>query len=338
MKTRDFFFELPSELIAQRPRELRGDSRLMVLERTSQGVTHSHMDHISRYIEPGSIVVFNDSRVRKARIYGFSESGSKVELLLVDKIDERKWKVLASKAKKQKIGKSYKLPGGLIGTVVSEDNPYKIIDISQPIDDVWFEQHGHVPLPPYIRRPDESSDADRYQTLYSRQTGSIAAPTAGLHFTERTFEQLTEHGVEHAFLTLHVGIGTFLPIRCLLVEDHTMHEEDFEISVYAAERLNNALRHNRPIIAVGTTTVRSLESAWDNGRIVAGRRKTRLFIKPGYKFNAVNGLFTNFHTPESSLLVMVSAFAGSKFIKSAYQAAIDKKYRFFSYGDAMLIL
>lgn len=338
MKTRDFFFELPSELIAQHPRELRGDSRLMVLERAGLGVTHSHMDHIGSYIEPGSIVVFNDSRVRKARIFGFSESGSRVELLLVEKMGERRWKALASKAKKQKIGKSYGLPDGLIGTVVSDDSPYKIIEISQPIDDVWFEQHGHVPLPPYIHRPDESSDADRYQTVYSHQTGSIAAPTAGLHFTERTIEQLAEHGVEHAFLTLHVGIGTFLPIRCIRVEDHIMHEEDFEITIDTAERLNNALRHNRPIIAVGTTTVRSLESAWDNGRIIAGRRKTRLFIKPGYKFNATNGLFTNFHTPESSLLVMVSAFAGGKFIKSAYQAAIDKRYRFFSYGDAMLIL
>ena len=310
----------------------------MVLNRATKTTTDSHMDHICSHISSGSVIVFNDTRVLNARLYGQAETGSRVEILLVKRLSELRWWALTSRGKKQRVGRSYALPDGVIGTIVTDDGQFKEIEVSKAIDDGWLEKHGNVPLPPYIHRPNETGDADRYQTVYSRETGSIAAPTAGLHFTDRIIGSLAKHGVDHVFLTLHVGVGTFLPMRSINVEDHVMHEEEYEITVATANRINRALRQNSAVIAVGTTTVRTLESAWQNGGIKPGRRRTELFIKPGHQFKTIQGFFTNFHTPESTLLVMVSAFAGIDFLKTAYREAIGREYRFFSYGDAMLVL
>jgi S-adenosylmethionine:tRNA ribosyltransferase-isomerase len=236
-----------------------------------------------------------------------------------------------------KQGKRFSFPGGVTGTVVDVSSDTPMLDFQPPIDDAWLEKHGHVPLPPYIRRTDTTLDEDRYQTTFSRVTGSAAAPTAGLHFTPELIEKIKARGAYVAWITLHVGLGTFLPIRSDEIEDHAMHEEFFSIPKATKDVVDEALRDGRNVLAVGTTVVRSLESAYTENGIRDGDGRTRIYITPGHVFKVVKQLFTNFHTPRSSLLVLVSAFAGRELILRSYEAAVQRKYRFFSYGDAMLI-
>ena len=338
MKIKDFSFDLPQEQIAQHPPESRGTARLMVLNREKKTIEHKNMQDFTDLLEPGTLVVFNNSRVRKARVYARSATGGKVEFFFLDQKAPDTWKCMVSKAKKQKAGKVLSFPGGITGTIMEEvTTNHRIVRFSSPVGEAWLEEYGHIPLPPYIKREDTRDDSDRYQSVFSRETGSVAAPTASLHFTDEILERLKQKGVETAFVTLHVGLGTFEPVRTESLLDHEMHEEQFFISDETAVKVEKAKREGRPILAVGTTSIRTLESAWEDDHLKRGFNSTRLFIYPGYEFKVVNRVFTNFHTPESTLLVLVSSFAGKEYIQKAYKEAVDKGYMFFSYGDAMMI-
>lgn len=346
MKTSDFYFDLPHELIAQKPSAVRGEDRLMLLEKQTGSVSHFVMSDLPRLVESGTLMVFNDSRVRKSRCFAHKVgSERKQEFLLIDRVDTegRTWKCIAKGSRKVKLGSVWHFKGGSEAEVVSPDTGVdeggmRYLRFASPLSESWFEANGHVPLPPYIRREDSAQDSERYQTIYAKQAGSAACPTAGLHFTQELLHILEKNGVEFAWITLHVGLGTFLPVRSENVEDHVMHEELYTITPQAAQLVNDAKRHGRAVLAVGTTSVRTLESAAsEDGMIEAGTHSTRIFIYPGYKFKVVDELLTNFHTPESTLLMLVSAFAGKDNILSAYKSAVAQKYQFFSYGDAMLI-
>ncbi len=352
MQTKDFYFDLPEELIAQNPCGERGGDRLLCLDR-SDGSVHDHLFRdLPDLVEKGTLMVFNDSRVRRARIYASVESsGGQAEFLLIAQQlipgtqPGAVWKVMAKNAKRQKSGRRYVFPDGMKAQIREDPEgqldgtEFRLLEFERPIDDLWLDFNGHLPLPPYIRRGDELADADRYQTVYSRNIGSVAAPTAGLHFTPEVLAALDAKGVERTSVTLHVGIGTFLPVRSEAIEDHVMHEESYSVSAVTAAKVEKAKKEGRPVLAVGTTSIRTLESAWDMscGKLRTGENSTCIFMYPGYTFNVVDQVFTNFHTPESTLLMLVSAFAGKERILSAYRHAIEKKYRFFSYGDAMLI-
>jgi len=357
VKTDDFSFDLPEELIAQFPPERRGESRLLVLHRDTGALEHLAVRDIASRIDPGTLMIFNDSRVRKARIYGEAlDTGAHVEFLLLRRLWDGSWEAAATKLKKQRPGRRYRFPEGVVGEIVggtavqaasvaegqagpgSADT--RVLRFTPPIDDAWLERCGHIPLPPYIKRDDADADAERYQTVYARSTGSAAAPTAGLHFTDEILADLDARGVERAWVTLHVGLGTFLPVRSEDIEDHSMHLEDYTVPEATAAAVMKARREGRPVLAVGTTSVRTLESAWDGeaGVLRPGPGSTRIFMYPGYRFKVVDRLFTNFHTPKSTLLMLVSAFAGRERILDAYAEAVRLRYRFFSYGDAMLIL
>lgn len=352
MKTSDFFFDLPEDLIAQYPPEQRGQSRLLVLDRAAQSRSHRRVAELPALLEPGSLLVFNNSRVRKARLLARTEnSGAAVEFLLVKKIDPRTWSVMAGKARRRRPGSRYVFPGPggetIAGAeITGTDGEFRFLRFDRPITEAWLEQYGHIPLPPYIKRQDRPEDGERYQTVYAQgpETGgspaadrSVAAPTAGLHFTPELFAALKDRGVESAFITLHVGLGTFLPVRTEHIEDHVMHGENFSIDDKAADAIERAKAEGRKITAVGTTSVRALEAAWDGQSLRRGEGSTAIFIRPGCRFRIVDALFTNFHTPGSTLLMLVSAFAGRDFILESYAEAVREGYRFFSYGDAMLI-
>ncbi|MDC7123920.1 MAG: tRNA preQ1(34) S-adenosylmethionine ribosyltransferase-isomerase QueA [Spirochaetales bacterium] len=343
MKTSHFSFDLPQELIAQYPADKRDESRLMLLNRKNGTVEHYSIKDLPNLLPKKSLIVFNNSRVRKARIYGESETGGKVEFLLLKSLSEERttWLSMVSKSKKQKIGKVFSFDSGLKGQITGIEDSHRIVEFSEAVTENWLDKYGKMPLPPYIKREEEFSDAERYQTIYSKNTGSVAAPTAGLHFTDEILEKISELGIETAFLTLHVGLGTFLPVRSENLEEHKMHSEEYEITKETADKINNAINEGRDIIAVGTTSVRTLESEamrLNSRRVEEGKRSTDIFIYPGKEFKIVDHMVTNFHTPESSLLMLVSAFAGKDNIDTAYQKAIEKKYHFFSYGDAMFIL
>lgn len=338
MLTTDFSFNLPEELIAQEPADERGSSRLLVLDRATGEIRHSRVRDIASFIPPGSVMVFNDSRVRRARLFGTLDSGGKVELVLLRREGEHLWAALTSRMAKLKPGRTVMLPDGLVATVVQERPDERLLEFSDGLDDAYLERNGHLPLPPYIRRPDSAADTERYQTVYARVQGSAAAPTAGLHFTDEILDSLKTAGVDIRFVTLHVGLGTFLPVRTDHIEEHRMHHEEYTVPSETAEAVNTARREGRPVVAVGTTSVRTLESAWvDGDGLRAGSGSTDIFMYPGYRFRVVDAMFTNFHTPESTLLMLVSAFAGRQRIMDAYGEAIAMRYRFFSYGDAMLI-
>ena len=321
----------------------------MVLERDTGGITHTRIDQLPDYLESGTVMVLNNTKVIKARLFGTSpETGGRVEFILLAELVPGLWRTLAGKARKQVPGKRFEFPGGATAEIVPESEipkglvstgVFRYLRFAPPIDANYLEAHGHVPLPPYIHRADTPLDAERYQTVYAECPGSAAAPTAGLHLTEALLEVLRQRGVVLVMLTLHVGAGTFLPIRTEQVEEHTMHAERYNIPAVTAEQINSALWEGRTILAVGTTVVRALESAYseDLRGIAAGRQRSSLYIHPGYKFKVVSRLLTNFHTPRSSLLVLVSAFAGRRRILDAYKTAVREGYRFFSYGDAMLI-
>ncbi|MFP4011404.1 MAG: tRNA preQ1(34) S-adenosylmethionine ribosyltransferase-isomerase QueA [Spirochaetaceae bacterium] len=341
MKTRDFSFELPEELIAQRPADRRDDARLLVLERESGERHHTQVSELPSYLPPESLLVLNDTRVRKARFEARRpDTGGTTEFLLLERLDERRFWAITNRARRTKIGRTFTFPGRRKAEVIRQQAERRLLEFSEPVDESYIEQYGSVPLPPYIRRSDDALDAERYQTVYARTLGSVAAPTAGLHFTEELLERLQKRGIEVHFLTLHVGLGTFWPVRAENVEDHEMHAEQFEIPPTTAEAVNEAKRAGRPVVAVGTTSIRALESAArerDDGVLTPGVRDTDIFIYPGFRFRVADALFTNFHTPESTLLMLVSAFAGRERILNAYREAVTRGYRFYSYGDAMLI-
>lgn len=346
MFTKDFNFELPKELIAQYPSRERGNDRLLVLDRRTGRLTDALFSDLPDFLPPDCLMVFNNAKVRHARLYAQSGAGES-EFLLLEPIDEGfVWKVMIKRSKRHREGREYTFPDGTRAVLISHPSgdtaaaDYRYVRFSHCIDDRWLEKYGHIPLPPYIKRDDTVEDASRYQTVYAEQTGAVAAPTAGLHFTEPVLQELKRRHIAQTTVTLHVGLGTFLPVRTEIIEDHTMHTEKFFISEEAADAVEQAYHAQKPIVAVGTTSVRTLESAWctETHRLSRGSQATDIFIYPGYQFGVVDALLTNFHTPESSLVMLVSAFAGREHIFSAYRHAIEKKYRFFSYGDAMLIL
>ena len=361
MKTTDFDFDLPKQLIAQYPPEKRGLSRLMVLDRKTGERTHTKILELpdflesEKFISPSGekpVMVFNDTKVRKARLIGTSlQSGAKTEFLLIEKRENGEskrhsggceWKVLVRRAKRFKTGRRYVFfddSGGEIaqGEITGEDGEFRFLRFSCGIDDAWLDRYGHVPLPPYISRGDSGEDAERYQTVYAKETGSVAAATAGLHFTDELLDKIAACGIESVFITLHVGLGTFLPVRSEDIQNHIMHQEVFNIDEKTAVKIEAAKNSGRKVIAVGTTSVRTLESAWVNGRLKRGKGSTSIFIYPPYEFKVADALFTNFHTPQSTLLMLVSAFAGRELILDCYKEAVREDYRFFSYGDAMLI-
>jgi len=313
-------------------------------------IEHRMVSDLPEILEKGTLIAFNNSRVRRARLFGIAEAtGAKVEFLLLKKTDTLSWLVLSKRSKRQKPGNRYVFDD-VSAEIQSAAEGNFILRFDHPIDDAWLDVHGHIPLPPYIRREDSEDDAARYQTVYAREHGSAAAPTAGLHFTEELLSELKKAEMETVFITLHVGPGTFLPVRTENIEEHKMHEETYSISEETACLIEKAKAEGRKILAVGTTSVRTLESAWieehsiegnslpGRGRLRRGEGSTSIFIYPGYTFKAVDCLFTNFHTPGSTLLMLVSALAGRDFILESYKEAIKKGYRFFSYGDACLIL
>lgn len=350
MKLSDFYFDLPEELIAQKPAGIRGQDRLMLLNRETGEVQHLSMDDLPNLITPDTLMVFNNSKVRRSRCYGTKlsdvdgQGGREQEFMFLNQMtpDGNVWHTMVKGAKKVKSGNRYKFTDGSIGTIVEHENDtgseFRTIEFDCRLDDDWFGRNGHIPLPPYIKREDDDTDSERYQTVYAKETGSSACPTAGLHFTEDMFRRLDEKGIERVFVTLHVGLGTFLPVRTENIEEHKMHEEVYTIPFDVADKINSAKKAGRPILAVGTTSVRTLESASDeNGVVRGGSSSTHIFMYPGYKFKVVDKMFTNFHTPESTLIMLVSAFAGREHILGAYKQAVAQKYHFFSYGDAMLI-
>lgn len=348
MKRTDFYFDLPPELIAQYPSERRGNDRLMVLGRKGGEVSHRAVSDLPELIESGTLMVFNNSRVRKARVFGTKEStGREVEFIFLNKVDDAAcvWNTLVKNAKKQRAGMRYEFPDSSVGTILenpqNEGTEFRTVRFDFALTENWFEKNGHIPLPPYIRRADDAADGERYQNVFADTVGSAACPTAGLHFTNEMLETLERKKIERAFITLHVGLGTFLPVREENIEDHKMHEEIFTVESDAARKINQAKKEGRPILAVGTTSVRTLESACvaegDAWRVREGTFATSIFMYPGYKFKIVDQMFTNFHTPESTLIMLVSAFSSRENILNAYEEAVREKYRFFSYGDAMLI-
>lgn len=345
MLLKEFDFNLPEELIAQHPSGIRGQDKLMLLNRKTGETEHHNMSDLPDLILPGTLMIFNNSKVRRARCYGIKETtGREQEFMFLNQLDStgNTWNTMVKGAKKQKPGMRYTFPDGTTGTIIErEENTgteFRALRFESPVTEEWFEKNGHIPLPPYIKREDTEEDSERYQNIYAKETGSAACPTAGLHFTEEMLSRLSEKGIERDFVTLHVGLGTFLPVREEKIEDHKMHEEAFTVSETTAEKINQAKKEGRPVLAVGTTSVRTLESACDeNGIVKAGTSSTHIFMYPGYKFKVIDQMFTNFHTPESTLIMLVSAFAGREHILNAYRNAVENRYRFFSYGDAMFI-
>ena len=341
----DFDYDLPSELIAQEPAPERTSSRLLVVERRSRQLSHCHFSDLLHLLPPDCLLVLNDTRVFPARLRGRKESGGTVEVLLLHPVagEGETWEVLCKGAQGMRVGARLwfapELSAEWCGTPREGRGVLRLF--SQGELSVLLDRLGEIPLPPYIKRPagGRAQDRDRYQTVYARHPGAVAAPTAGMHFTEALLAAMRQRGIETVFVTLHVGAGTFQPIRVEQVEGHRMEEEEYELSKAVAEQINTAKAAGRKIIAVGTTTTRALEAACTpDGKIQAGRCRTSLFIYPGYHFRVIDGLITNFHLPRSTLLLLVSAFAGRELILQAYAEAVARRYRFYSYGDAMLIV
>jgi len=330
-----YHYDLPKELIAKYPLE-RGKERLLVLERKTGKVSHCMFSDLPGYLRNGDLLVMNDSRVIPARIMGRKPTGGKVEILLIRKISSLEWQCLLKASKAPRKGTVIEIDETLDALVTGRDGDIFTIAFSNP--EIILGK-GTVPLPPYLERESEEADRFSYQTVYARKDGSIASPTAGLHFTEDFLRTIESAGTELAYVTLHVGPGTFLPVRTRNIEDHVMHDEEYEVTENTAHAINMAMKQGRKIIAVGTTTVRVLEHLMQkNARIVPDRGFTSLFIYPGYAFQSVGGLLTNFHLPGSTLLMLVCAFGSHEHVMKAYQEAIREKYRFYSYGDAMLII
>ena len=340
MKTSDFYYELPQELIAQTPSDVRSESRLLVYNRADGSIEHRIFKDITEYLRPGDVLVRNTTKVIPARIFGErEETGGRMEFLLLKRIDEHRWESLVKPGRRAKEGLRFKVTDELYAVIESVlDDGGRIVRLEYDgIFEEILDRAGELPLPPYITS--RTAEKGRYQTVYAKQTGSAAAPTAGLHFTDELFAELDKKGVETVDILLHVGLGTFRPVSVDTVEEHHMHSEHYEVSVEAAGRINAARRNGGRIIAVGTTSCRTLESVTDtDGTVHPGTGETDIFITPGYRFKAVDALVTNFHLPESTLLMLISALAGRENMLAAYQTAIEERYRFFSFGDAMLIV
>ena len=341
MKVSDFNYDLPPELIAQVPIKNRDESRLMVLNREKQTIEHKIFKDIIDYLEPGDCLVRNNTKVIPARLYGIKEeTNANVEFLLLNRIDGDIWEVMVRPGKKLKAGAKVTFGDGILKAEILEqlDNGNRKVKFEYSgIFNEILDQIGLMPLPPYIH--EKLKEKDRYQTVYAKYEGSAAAPTAGLHFTEELLEKLKEKGVEIANVTLHVGIGTFRPVKVENVEEHDMHSEHFYIKAEDAEKINKAKKEGHRVIAVGTTSCRVLESIADeNGMVHETEGDTQIFIYPGYKFKCLDALITNFHLPESTLIMLVSALAGRDYIMKAYNEAVKEKYRFSSFGDAMFIM
>lgn len=340
MKTSDFYYDLPKELIAQTPVEPRDSSRLLILGRNNGEIEHKHFYDIIEYLHEGDLLVVNDSRVLPARIFGIKEeTGARVEFLLLKQVSGNKWETLCKPGKKAKEGTKFTFGDGLLKATVVEvkDDGNRVVDFE--CDENFFaalDKIGQMPLPPYIT--EELKDKERYQTVYSHELGSAAAPTAGLHFTKELMDRIREKGINIASVTLHVGLGTFRPVKVDDVTNHKMHSEHYEVPEETAKLIKQTKENGGRVIAVGTTSCRTLESvATQYGEIIACDGFTDIFIYPGYKFKVLDGLITNFHLPESTLIMLVSAFAGFDNVMNAYKNAVDEKYRFFSFGDAMFI-
>ncbi len=338
MTTKDFYFDLPEELIAQTPLLNREASRLMVLDKQSGEIEHKVFSDIVDYLNEGDCIVVNDTKVIPARLYGNRKTGGVVELLLLERIDLNTWEILLRPAKKIKIDEELIFGDKLIGRVKEiKDDGNRIIEFEY--DGVFehiLDELGEMPLPPYIY--EKLEDKDRYQTIYAKYEGSAAAPTAGLHFTENVFKRLEEKGVKVARVTLHVGLGTFRPVQVDNTEDHKMHTEKYVVTKECADIINETKKNGGRIISVGTTSTRTLETVADeNGFIKPCSGETSIFIYPGVKFKIVDALITNFHLPESTLIMLVSAFSSREITLNAYKIAVEEKYRFFSFGDCMFI-
>lgn len=337
MEVTDFDYDLPEELIAQTPVEPRDSSRLLVMDKKTGELEHRHFYDLPEYLKPGDLLVFNDTRVIPARLHGVKTTGAHVEVFLLTRKNATDWEVLVKPGKKLQKGAQIKF---------SEELSCEILDTTdfggriarfhyEGIFEEILDRLGETPLPPYIH--EKLKDSERYQTVYNRERGSAAAPTAGLHFTKKLLKKIKDMGVEEVFVTLHVGLGTFRPVNESRIEDHKMHREFYTVSQEAADAINKAKREGRRIIAVGTTSVRTLESAGASGEMKAGGSWTSIFIYPGYQFRFVDALVTNFHLPQSTLIMLVSALSSRENILHAYKVAVQEKYRFFSFGDAMFI-
>ena len=339
MKVTDFDYDLPKELIAQTPIEKRDESRLMVLDRSKETIEHRKFKDIVEYLKPGDVLVRNNTKVIPARLYGKKETGAHVEFLLLNNIEGDIWECIVRPGNKLHVGAKVIFGDGVLKAEVletMEGGTRKVKFSYNGIFNEILDKIGLMPLPPYIH--EALKDNDRYQTVYAKYEGSAAAPTAGLHFTEELLQELQEKGIEIANVTLHVGIGTFRPVKEENVEEHKMHTEHFYIKKEDVEKINSAKKEGRRVIAVGTTSCRVLETIADeNGFVKETEEDTGIFIYPGYKFKCLDGLITNFHLPQSTLLMLVSALAGKDYIMRAYKEAVKEKYRFFSFGDAMFI-
>lgn len=339
MNVSDFYYDLPEELIAQTPIEKRDESRLMVLNREDQSIEHKKFKDIIDYLEPGDCLVRNNTKVIPARLYGKKVTGAKIEFLLLNQIEGDIWESIVRPGHKLKPGTEVEFGDGLLKATVLDIMPGGTRKVEFKYEGIFNEildKIGLMPLPPYIH--ESLKDKDRYQTVYARYEGSAAAPTAGLHFTPELFEKLKQKGVEVANVTLHVGIGTFRPVKVENVEEHHMHSEHYYIKQEDVEKINSAKKNGKRVIGIGTTSCRVLETIADeDGMVKPTEGDTQIFIYPGYKFKCLDGLITNFHLPESTLIMLVSALAGKEYIMRAYNEAVKERYRFFSFGDAMFI-
>jgi len=340
LKVKDFYFDLPKELIAQHPLEKRDESRLMVLNKKSGEVEHKVFKDIIEYLNPGDCLVLNDTRVMPARLYGAKEgSGGKMEFLLLNRHEDDIWETLVKPGKRGKVGAKFVFGNGELKAEVVEvlDNGNRKVKFYYDgIFEEVLDRLGEMPLPPYIE--EKLEDRERYQTVYSKEVGSAAAPTAGLHFTDELLQAIKKKGINIAFVTLHVGLGTFRPVKAEDIQDHEMHSEYYILDKENAEIINNAKKSGKRVIAVGTTSNRTLESiANEEGQVKEQSGYTSIFIYPGYKFKIVDAIITNFHLPESTLIMLISAFSTREIVMNAYEIAVENKYRFFSFGDAMFI-
>jgi len=339
MQVSEFNYELPEELIAQTPIQKRDESRLMVLNRQNKTIEHKVFKDILEYLQPGDCLVRNNTKVIPARLYGKKETGANVEFLLLNHIEKDIWEAIVRPGNKLHVGTKVIFGDGLLQATILDVMPGGTRKVKFQYEGIFNEildQIGLMPLPPYIH--EQLKQKERYQTVYAKHEGSAAAPTAGLHFTEELLEKIKQKGIEIANVTLHVGIGTFRPVKEEKVEDHLMHEEHYYILKEDAEKINNAKKSGKRVIGVGTTSCRVLETVADEkGMVKETTGDTKIFIYPGYKFKCLDGLITNFHLPQSTLLMLVSALAGKDYVMNAYEEAVKEKYRFFSFGDAMFI-
>jgi len=337
MSVSDYNFNLPDDLIARFPLKNRRDSRLMVLDCYEKKIIDSEFKSLCRFTAPNDLLVFNDTKVINARIFGNKPTGGKVEILIERVIDKWNADVLIKTNKSLSVGAKILFESEQYAIILSKSEEIFRIKFSIPVEK-QIEKSGQIPIPPYFNRPSNDSDVDRYQTIYAKNSGAVAAPTAGLHFDKDMIHQSLSSNVSHAFITLHIGVGTFLPLKNENIDENKLHSEYIEVSKNASDSIAKAKKNNGRVIAIGTTSTRALESASKANVVLPYQGETSIFIKPGYKFRVVDALLTNFHLPMSSLLMLVAAMAGKKFIMKAYNHAIKNKYRFYSYGDAMLIL